>query len=90
MHDRLKATIVYVTHDQIEAMTLGSKIAVMQGGEIRQFGSPREIYDRPADLFVAGFIGSPAIFPRPCFSIPTAEKESASVRGCAVAGCNGS
>jgi len=61
LHDRLKVTIVYVTHDQIEAMTLGSKIAVMQGGEIRQFGSPREIYDRPADLFVAGFIGSPSM-----------------------------
>jgi multiple sugar transport system ATP-binding protein len=61
LHERLKATIVYVTHDQIEAMTLGSKIAVMQGGEIRQFGSPREIYDQPADLFVASFIGSPSM-----------------------------
>jgi multiple sugar transport system ATP-binding protein len=61
LHERLKATIVYVTHDQIEAMTLGSKIAVMQGGEIRQFGTPREIYDAPADLFVAGFIGSPSM-----------------------------
>ncbi len=61
LHERLKATIVYVTHDQIEAMTLGSKIAVMQGGEIRQFGVPQEIYDRPADLFVAGFIGSPSM-----------------------------
>ena len=61
LHDRLKATIVYVTHDQIEAMTLGSKIAVMHGGEIRQFGSPQEIYDSPADLFVAGFIGSPSM-----------------------------
>jgi multiple sugar transport system ATP-binding protein len=61
LHDRLKSTIVYVTHDQIEAMTLGSKIAVMHGGEIRQFGTPQEIYDRPADLFVAGFIGSPSM-----------------------------
>jgi multiple sugar transport system ATP-binding protein len=61
LHDRLKATIVYVTHDQIEAMTLGSKIAVMQGGEIRQFGTPQEIYDQPADLFVASFIGSPSM-----------------------------
>jgi multiple sugar transport system ATP-binding protein len=61
LQERLKATIVYVTHDQIEAMTLGSKIAVMQGGEIRQFGSPQEIYDQPADLFVAGFIGSPSM-----------------------------
>ncbi|MGH8677985.1 MAG: ABC transporter ATP-binding protein, partial [Burkholderiales bacterium] len=61
LHERLQATIVYVTHDQIEAMTLGSKIAVMQGGEIRQFGTPQQIYDQPADLFVAGFIGSPSM-----------------------------
>jgi len=61
LHDRFKVAIVYVTHDHSEAMTPGSKIAVMQGGEIRQFGSPREIYDRPADLLVAGFIGSPSI-----------------------------
>ncbi len=61
LHERLKSTVVYVTHDQIEAMTLGSKIAVMQGGEIRQFGSPQQIYDQPADLFVAGFIGSPSM-----------------------------
>ena len=61
LHERLKSTIVYVTHDQIEAMTLGSKIAVMQGGEIRQFGSPQQIYDQPADLFVASFIGSPSM-----------------------------
>ncbi len=61
LHERLKATIVYVTHDQIEAMTLGSRIAVMHGGEIRQFGPPQEIYDEPADLFVAGFIGSPSM-----------------------------
>jgi multiple sugar transport system ATP-binding protein len=61
LHERLKATIVYVTHDQIEAMTLGTRIAVMQGGEIRQFGPPQEIYDRPADLFVASFIGSPSM-----------------------------
>jgi multiple sugar transport system ATP-binding protein len=61
LHERLKATIVYVTHDQIEAMTLGTRIAVMQGGEIRQFGPPQEIYDEPADLFVASFIGSPSM-----------------------------
>ena len=61
LHERLKATIVYVTHDQIEAMTLGDSIAVMKDGEIRQFGSPQEIYDKPADLFVAGFIGSPSM-----------------------------
>jgi multiple sugar transport system ATP-binding protein len=61
LHERLKATIVYVTHDQIEAMTLGTLIAVMKEGEIRQFGRPQEIYNSPADLFVAGFIGSPSM-----------------------------
>jgi multiple sugar transport system ATP-binding protein len=61
LHDRLKATIVYVTHDQIEAMTLGTLIAVMKDGVIRQFGRPYDIYNDPADLFVAGFIGSPSM-----------------------------
>jgi multiple sugar transport system ATP-binding protein len=59
LHDRLKATTVYVTHDQIEAMALGDKIAVMSHGVIEQLGPPREIYDRPASVFVADFIGSP-------------------------------
>ena len=59
LHERLKATIVYVTHDQIEAMTLGDRIAVMKSGEVHQLASPQEVYDDPADLFVAGFIGSP-------------------------------
>jgi multiple sugar transport system ATP-binding protein len=61
LHDELKSTIVYVTHDQIEAMTMATKIAVMDGGVIQQFGTPDEIYERPANLFVAGFIGSPAM-----------------------------
>ena len=61
MHQRLKSTIVYVTHDQIEAMTLGDKIAVMKDGIVQQFGSPQDIYDNPANLFVAGFIGSPSM-----------------------------
>ncbi|HWQ38935.1 MAG TPA: sn-glycerol-3-phosphate ABC transporter ATP-binding protein UgpC [Burkholderiales bacterium] len=61
LHEKLRATIVYVTHDQIEAMTLGSKIAVMKEGEIRQIGTPQEVYDDPADQFVAGFIGSPSM-----------------------------
>ncbi|GHD56340.1 ABC transporter ATP-binding protein [Jeongeupia chitinilytica] len=61
LHHRLKTTIVYVTHDQIEAMTLGDKIAVMKDGVIQQFGSPQQIYDTPANLFVAGFIGSPSM-----------------------------
>jgi multiple sugar transport system ATP-binding protein len=61
LHDKLGATIVYVTHDQIEAMTLGSQIAVMKEGEIRQIGTPQQVYDDPADQFVAGFIGSPSM-----------------------------
>lgn len=59
LHQRLGATIVYVTHDQIEAMTMATKIAVMKGGIIQQFGAPKEIYDRPANTFVATFMGSP-------------------------------
>ncbi|WBL58753.1 sn-glycerol-3-phosphate ABC transporter ATP-binding protein UgpC [Stutzerimonas stutzeri] len=59
MHQRLKTTTVYVTHDQIEAMTLGGKVAVMKDGVIQQFGTPHEIYNNPANLFVASFIGSP-------------------------------
>lgn len=61
MHQRLGTTIVYVTHDQIEAMTLGDKIAVMKDGVVQQFGSPQDIYDHPDNLFVAGFIGSPSM-----------------------------
>ena len=59
LHDRIKATTVYVTHDQLEAMSMADKIAVMSRGVIEQFGPPQEIYDRPATMFVAGFIGSP-------------------------------
>jgi multiple sugar transport system ATP-binding protein len=59
LHDRLKATTVYVTHDQLEAMAMADRIAVMNQGVIEQFGAPQEIYDRPASLFVADFIGSP-------------------------------
>ncbi|HEV3106472.1 MAG TPA: sn-glycerol-3-phosphate ABC transporter ATP-binding protein UgpC [Trinickia sp.] len=59
LHQRLGTTIVYVTHDQIEAMTLGDRIAVMKDGIVQQFGSPQEIYDSPSNLFVAGFIGAP-------------------------------
>jgi multiple sugar transport system ATP-binding protein len=61
LHQRLSTTTVYVTHDQIEAMTMADKIVVMQGGNIEQVGSPLEVYDRPANTFVAGFIGSPAM-----------------------------
>lgn len=61
LHQRLKTTMVYVTHDQVEAMTMGSRIAVMKDGVIHQLDSPINIYKEPADLFVAGFIGSPAM-----------------------------
>ncbi len=59
LHQRLGATVVYVTHDQIEAMTLATRIAVMKGGVLQQLGTPHEIYNRPANMFVAGFMGSP-------------------------------
>ena len=59
LHQRLGATIVYVTHDQIEAMTLATRIAVMKGGELQQLGTPAQVYNRPANTFVAGFMGSP-------------------------------
>jgi len=61
LHQRLKTTSIYVTHDQIEAMTMGDQIVVMRDGYIEQTGSPLQLYDRPANLFVAGFIGSPAM-----------------------------
>ncbi len=61
LHQRLKTTTIYVTHDQIEAMTMADKIVVMHDGIVEQIGAPLELYDRPANLFVAGFIGSPAM-----------------------------
>jgi len=61
LHHKLKTTTIYVTHDQVEAMTLGDKIAVMRDGVIHQYDSPQQTYDHPVDLFVAGFIGSPAM-----------------------------
>jgi len=59
LHQRLKTTTVYVTHDQVEAMTLGHRVAVMKDGVVMQYDDPQTIYDRPANMFVAGFIGSP-------------------------------
>src|SRR5436305_1262982 len=61
LHTRLGITTIYVTHDQVEAMTLGDRIAVMSAGRPQQIGAPQDVYDRPANLFVAGFIGSPAM-----------------------------
>lgn len=61
LHSRLQATMIYVTHDQVEAMTLGSKIVVMKDGIIQQVGEPLNVYNKPANKFVAGFIGSPSM-----------------------------
>ncbi len=61
LHRELGATMVYVTHDQVEAMTMADKIVVMNGGEVQQIGGPMDLYDTPANRFVAGFIGNPAI-----------------------------
>ncbi|WP_416046782.1 ABC transporter ATP-binding protein [Cupriavidus basilensis] len=79
MHQRLKSTIVYVTHDQIEAMTLGDRIAVMKDGFVQQFGTPQEIYDNPVNRFVASFIGSP-----PMNFIPTTLVEAGGGIGIAL------
>src|SRR5579884_3459677 len=61
LHQNIQTTTIYVTHDQVEAMTMGNRIAVLNGGVIQQLGAPQELYDHPANLFVAGFIGSPAM-----------------------------
>ncbi|HEY9024819.1 MAG TPA: ABC transporter ATP-binding protein [Burkholderiaceae bacterium] len=61
LHRELGATMIYVTHDQVEAMTLASRVAVMRGGRIQQVGTPGEVYARPANMFVAGFLGSPSM-----------------------------
>jgi multiple sugar transport system ATP-binding protein len=66
LHERLLATVIYVTHDQVEAMTMGDRIVVMKDGIVQQVGSPLEIYNHPANQFVAGFIGSPAMNFVPC------------------------
>jgi len=92
LHRRLGTTVVYVTHDQVEAMTMGTRIVIMKDGEVQQVGRPMEIYRRPRNLFVAGFIGSPAMncFPArlvpgesgltvqtDCFSLPVPEARQA-------------
>jgi multiple sugar transport system ATP-binding protein len=61
LHQQLKATMIYVTHDQVEAMTLATRIVVMRSGKVQQIGAPAEVYERPANLFVAGFLGAPAM-----------------------------
>ncbi|SEK25547.1 multiple sugar transport system ATP-binding protein [Roseateles sp. YR242] len=74
LHQRTKTTTVYVTHDQVEAMTLGDRIAVMREGMVQQFGTPEEIYTRPANRFVAEFIGSPTM------NFVTAERQEQGLR----------
>src|SRR5205807_7894796 len=61
IHQRVQTTFIYVTHDQTEAMTMGTRIAVLNAGIIQQIGAPQELYDHPSNLFVAGFIGTPAM-----------------------------
>ena len=61
LHNQLKTTTLYVTHDQVEAMTMGDRVAVMRKGDLQQLGTPKEIYSHPNNLFVAGFIGSPSM-----------------------------
>ena len=61
LHQQLHATMIYVTHDQVEAMTLATRIVVMQGGKIQQIGTPAKVYEQPVNLFVAGFLGAPAM-----------------------------
>ena len=76
LHKEIGNTMIYVTHDQVEAMTLGDSIAVFNGGHIEQLGAPRALYDRPDNQFVAGFLGSPRMNIMPC----TAEKVGAGMR----------
>jgi multiple sugar transport system ATP-binding protein len=76
LHQRLGTTIVYVTHDQVEAMTLATRIAVLRDGELQQYGDPAEIYNRPANLFVADFMGSPTMNLLDAELVPDGEKLS--------------
>ena len=81
LHDETRSTIVYVTHDQIEAMTMATRIAVMNGGVIQQFDTPDEVYEHPANLFVAGFIGAPAMNVFPATVSTAGGRPSAALRG---------
>ncbi|MFK7865987.1 MAG: ABC transporter ATP-binding protein [Alphaproteobacteria bacterium] len=79
LHQRLGTTMIYVTHDQVEAMTLADRIVVLNGGNIEQVGSPMELYQTPANKFVAGFIGSPQMNFVSCASLPDALKKSGAI-----------
>jgi ABC-type sugar transport system ATPase subunit len=73
LHDRLDTTFVYVTHDQIEAMTMASRVAILESGRLQQVGRPQDVYDRPANLFVARFIGAPPMNVLPATVLDAAE-----------------
>ncbi len=79
LHQTLKATMIYVTHDQVEAMTLADRIVVLEFGKIAQVGSPRELYERPANLFVAQFIGSPRMNVFPSGAAPAVKAPAGAV-----------
>src|SRR6202012_3376710 len=83
LHEQLNATMIYVTHDQVEAMTMADKIVVLQAGRVEQVGSPLELYHHPANLFVAGFIGSPRM------NLLAVQATGADRAGVAVAGPGG-
>ena len=84
LHQKLGVTFIYVTHDQVEAMTLATRIAVMHGGVIEQYASPDEVYNRPASLFVADFVGSPPMNLLPARIGKTAGGLTATVEGHAI------
>ena len=79
LHSRLKATMVYVTHDQVEAMTMADKIVVLRAGKIEQVGVPLELYNRPGNTFVAGFIGSPRMNFLPIELLPAQHTGAAAI-----------
>lgn len=81
LHARLKATMIYVTHDQVEAMTLADKIVVLRAGKIEQVGSPLDLYNHPANTFVAGFIGSPRMNFLPAAMLPSVLAQGAHTIG---------
>ena len=81
LHEQLGTTMIYVTHDQTEAMTLGTKIVVMKAGYIQQVGAPAKIYNNPINLFVAGFLGSPSMNFFRCRIKAEADKSCGSCNG---------
>ncbi|MCB9916309.1 MAG: ATP-binding cassette domain-containing protein [Planctomycetes bacterium] len=85
LHQRLGATMLYVTHDQEEAMTLGDRLVVMEGGVVQQCGTPRDVYDRPANRFVAGFVGTPSMNFLPATLVEDAGAPALDVHGARLA-----